>query len=123
MARLNHEDSILYRPVIRESVGMDAGEVTAAAGAATLNRMAGQVTTEALTTAAAAEYTLTLTNNQIAAGDMVFASVDAAASTGTPGIGGCTVTVGQVIITVTNLHATVAFSAAIKINFFVVKRK
>ncbi len=115
-------DQMNYYDQKGQAMFVGSQTVTAAAGAATLNSLAGQITTEALTTAAAAEYTLTLTNNRIAAGDMVFASVDAASSAGTPGIGGCTVSAGQVIITVTNLHAANAFNAAIKINFFVVKQ-
>lgn len=93
----------------------------ASSGAATLHEMIGKVTTEALTTAAAAEYTLTLTNNKIAAGDLVFATVDALLSAGTPAIGGCTVTAGQVIITVSNVHASAAFDDPIQIGFMVVK--
>jgi hypothetical protein len=99
----------------------EKGTATASAGAATCSYLAGTITTEALTTAAAAEYTLTLTNTKIGASDMVFASADAGASAGTPAIGGCTVTAGQVIITVSNVHASAAFDAAIKIHFFVVK--
>lgn len=94
---------------------------TASSGAATLNAYAGKITTEALTTAAAGEYTLTLTNSKIEAADLVFASVDANGSAGTPGIGGVTVSAGQVIITVTNLHVSAAFNAALKISFQVVK--
>lgn len=103
------------------TLGKSSGTATASSGAATLNALQGIITTEALTTAAAAEYTLTLTNNQIAVGDFVVASADAASSTGTPGIGGCAVTAGQVVITVTNLHASAAFNAAIKIGFKVFK--
>ena len=103
------------------TLGKQSGTVTAAAGAATLNTIQGVVTTEALTTAAGGEYTLTLTNSQIAAGDFVLATADAATSAGTPGIGGCAVSAGQVVITVTNLHAANAFNAAIKIGFLVVK--
>ena len=99
----------------------EKGTATASAGAATCSYLAGTITTEALTTAAAAEYTLTLTNSKIAAGDLVFASADAASSAGTPAIGGCTVSAGQVVITVSNVHAADAFDAAIKIHFFVVK--
>lgn len=94
---------------------------TASSGAATLNAYAGKITTESLTTAAAGEYTLTLTNNKIEAADLVFASVDAGSSAGTPGIGGVKVSAGQVVITVTNLHVSAAFDAAIKISFHVVK--
>lgn len=103
------------------TLGKNSGTATATAGAATLNALQGIITTEALSTAAGAEYTLTLTNNQIAAGDFVLATADAASSAGTPGIGGCTVTAGQVVITVTNLHASTAFNAAIKIGFKVIK--
>lgn len=99
----------------------DIGTATATTGAATLNDLVGTVTSEALTTAAAAEYTLTVTNSKIAAGDIVFASVDANGSAGTPAIGGCTVSAGQVVITVSNVHASAAFDGAIKINFMVVK--
>lgn len=99
----------------------NVGTVTAAAGAATLNALMGQVTTEALTTAAAAEYTLTLTNSQIAAADLIFASVDPLTSAGSPAIGQCKANAGSAVITVTNLHASAAFDAAIKINFMVVK--
>lgn len=103
------------------TLGKQSGTATAASGAATLNSLQGIITTESLATAAGAEYTLTLTNNQIAAGDFVLASADAGSSAGTPGIGGCTVTAGQVVITVTNLHAANAFNAAIKIGFRVIK--
>jgi len=104
-----------------QGIATEVGAATAAAGAATLADLVGQVTTAALTTAAAAEYTLTLTNSKIAAGDIVFASVDPNGSAGTPGIGGCEVSAGQVIITVTNLHAANALDGAIKINYMVVK--
>ena len=103
------------------TLGKNGGTATAVAGAATLNAMQGIITTEALSTAAAGEYTLTLTNSYVAVGDFVLATADAASSAGTPGIGGCTVTAGQVVITVTNLHAATAFNAAIKIGFRVMK--
>lgn len=117
-----------FRNFVLEVAGWasDIATVTATgngttAGAATLNAMVGQVTSEALTTAAAAEYALTLTNNKIEAGDLVFTSVDSNAGTNTAGVGGVKVSAGQVIITATNLGAG-AFDAAIKINFFVVKK-
>lgn len=48
---------------------------TAVAGAVTLNKSSGVITSEALSTAAAATYTLTITNNLVAAADIPFASV------------------------------------------------
>jgi hypothetical protein len=104
-----------------QGLSSDIGTATASAGAATCNFRICKITTEALTTAAAAEYTLTLTNTTIDAGDIVIASVDAKSSAGTPAIGGCTVTADTAVITVTNVHASNAFNAAIQINVVVIK--
>lgn len=95
---------------------------TAVAGAATLNKMSGAITSEAITTAAGATYTLTLTNSSIAAADQVFANVNlGAGSGGTPAIASVTPAAGSVVIVVQNIHASAAFNAAIKIAFLVVK--
>lgn len=48
---------------------------TATVGTATLNGLGGRVTTETLTTAGAAFYTLTLTNSSITVGDMIMWSI------------------------------------------------
>ena len=103
---------------------LDSGTktATAASGAATLNKMAGVVTSEALTTAAGATYTLTLTNSSVAAADQVFASVNLGAGTGgMPTVCQVTPAAGSVVIVVQNVHASAAFNAAIKIIFMVVK--
>ncbi len=112
-----------FRNMVLAFAGLaaDIATATASAGAATCNAMIGSVTTESLSTAGGAEYTLTLTNSKIGANDFVLASVDALSSAGTPGIGGCKVSAGQVVITVTNLSAS-AFDNAIKINFVVVNK-
>lgn len=101
----------------------DAGTATATAGAAELNKMAGKVTTEALTTAQNAIYTLTLTNSAIAAADMVFASVaDGTNTQGTPMIGQVNPGAGSVVIEVINKHATAeALNGTLEISFHVVK--
>lgn len=98
-------------------VGNNAASATA--GAATLNTNSGVITTEALTTAAAAEYTLTLTNAKAKTTDMFLVTVGAGTSTaGTPAIGGASCTTnGTVVITVTNLHAANAFNGTLKIFF------
>lgn len=100
----------------------DSGTATATAGAATLNKMAGVITTESLTTAAGADYTLTLTNSAIAAADMVFASVNNGTNT-TVGIAVNRVTpgAGQVVILIRNTHATATLNGTLKISFLVVK--
>ncbi len=55
---------------------------TASSNAATLNAAgSGIITTESLTTAAGSDYTLTLTNNMVAAADIVFATVQLGTST------------------------------------------
>jgi hypothetical protein len=97
---------------------------TAASNAATLNSSSGGIiTTESLTTAAGATYTLTLTNDAIAAGDMVFASVqDGTSNAGTPAITTVAPAAGSVVIIVQNIHSSNAVNGTLKISFFVVKQ-
>lgn len=105
-----------------ESLKVDTGTKTATAtgGAATLSKTAGVITSEAITTAAGATYTLTLTNTKVAATSQVFASVNLGAGTGgTPAIASVTPAAGSVVIIVQNIHASAAFNAAIKIAFMV----
>lgn len=100
----------------------DVGTGTAETGAAELDAMAGKITTEALTTAAAAEYVLTLTNANIAAEDLVFASVAyGTATAGEPKIGRVTPDDGEVEIVVQNDAAADAIDGTLVISFFVVK--
>ena len=111
-------------PATVSAFHLDTGTKTASAtaGAATLNKMAGVITSEALTTAAGAQYTLTLTNSDIAATDQVFASVqDGTATAGTPAIATVTPGAGQVVIVVQNIHASAALNGTIKISFAVFK--
>lgn len=93
---------------------------TAVAGAATLDAMSGVVTSEAVTTAAGATYTLTLTNNQIAAADVVLVSV-AAGGTGMATVARVTPAAGSVAIIIQNIAGAAAFNAALKISFVVIK--
>lgn len=106
------------------SAKLDTGTKTASAtaGAATLNKNAGVITSEALTTAAGATYTLTLTNSTIAAADQVFASVAyGTATAGMPCITRVTPAAGSVVIIVQNIHASAALDGTIKIAFMVLK--
>lgn len=106
------------------TIALDTGTktVTAAAGAATLNKSAGKVTSEALTTAAAAVYTLTLTNSQVAAADQVFASLaNGTNSAGIPTIDLITPAAGSVTIAVRNTHLTAAFNGTVVISFMTLK--
>jgi hypothetical protein len=111
-------------PVIAEEIEIDTGTKTAAAtaGAATLNKSSGVITSESLTTAGLAAYTLTLTNSKITAGDLVFAAIHNGTNTGgTPVLGTTAATANTATIVVQNVHATVAFNGTIVISFFIVK--
>jgi hypothetical protein len=106
------------------AVKLDTGTktATATAGAATLNKDAGVITSEALTTAAGAAYTLTITNSSIAAADQVFASIVGGTSTaGVPVISTVVPAAGSVVIKVFNLHSADALNGTLKIAFAVFK--
>jgi hypothetical protein len=95
-----------------------AKTATAVAGAATLNKASGKITTEALTTAAGATYTLTLTNSQIAAADTAFVSIaNGTNSAGDPAVGLVTPAAGSVTIKVVNRHASAALNGTLVISF------
>lgn len=96
------------------------GTATASAGAATLNANTGEVTTEALTTAAGANYTLTLTNNKITAGSLVLCNITQGSNTTVGSVLWTAVPgSGTIPIVVKNTHATVALNGTLKIRFFV----
>ena len=101
---------------------LDNGTAAATAGAATLNQSAGVITSEALTTVFGTDYVLTLTNSQIAAADIVFASVNNGTNT-TEGLAVNRVTpaAGSVAIRIRNTNAAAALNGTIKISFQVVK--
>jgi hypothetical protein len=106
---------------ILEQVKLASGAATAASGAATVNAQVGTVTSESLTTAAGATYTLTLTNTYVDSSSKVFANAYLGSSTqGTPQVVGCTPAAGQVTVVVKNIHATLAFNGSIKVDFLVI---
>jgi hypothetical protein len=99
---------------------VDTGTKTATAttGAATLNKASGVITSEALTTAAGATYTLTITNSAIAATSHVVASVAYGTSTtGMPCVTRVTPAAGSLVIIVQNIHASAALNGTIKVTF------
>ncbi len=103
-------------------VGTGTKTAAATGGAATLNKAAGKITSEALTTAADAVYTLTLTNSAIAAADQVFASLANGTNTqGAPAIEKVTPAAGSVVITVRNNHASEALNGTLVVSFFSLK--
>lgn len=99
------------------------GAATASAGAATLNTLVGAVTTESLTTAAGdTPYTLTVTNSQVAASDVILVSIqNGTNSAGVPLLGRVTPGSGSVVITVYNKHASAALNGTLIISYVVFK--
>lgn len=99
----------------------DSGTAVATAGAATLDKFGGVITSEALTTAAAAVYTLTITNAKAAAGQIALASVsNGTNSAGQPVIVSVTPSAGSLVIVVKNDHASAALNGTIKVAFAIV---
>ena len=95
-----------------------AGSATSTAGAATINKTSGQITTEALATAAGATYTMTLTNSIIKSTSIVLVSVGKGTATlGEPVVQFITPAAGSAVILIRNVAATDALNGTIKINF------
>ena len=106
------------------ALAIDAGvkTATAAAGAATLNKNSGVITTEALTTAAGANYTLTLTDAAISPSDEVFATVSyGSATAGVPHVAMITPGAGVVAIVIRNATGAAALNGTLNIGFFTLK--
>lgn len=99
-----------------------AKTATATAGAATLNKASGKVTSEALTTAAGGVYTLTLANSTVAAGDIVLATLANGTNTaGSPGVVRVAPGNGAVTIAVRNGDASAALNGTVIVSFVVLK--
>lgn len=111
--------------VIASTLAVDSGTktATATAGAATLNKSSGKITSESLTTAQNALYTLTLTNSAIAAADVVLVSVANGDNTqGTTVVTKVTPAAGSVVIIIANKHATAeSLNGTLVISFVVFK--
>lgn len=90
---------------------------TAVSNAVTAQGVRLNITTEALTTAAGATYTLTITDASISATSIVFVTVGLGSSTtGTPALTTVTPGAGSVVIIVQNIHATAALNGTLKIG-------
>lgn len=101
---------------------VETGAVTLSSNAGTLSQLAGKITTEALTTAAGAAETLTITNTLVAATDIIILTRNGGTSDeGTPEV---TVTPGSgsFVITLENRHASAAFDGTFIFGFLVIKQ-
>lgn len=95
-------------------------QITNASTGVTLNTVTGQITTVALTTAAAAEEVFTVTNSAVAATDVVVITTTYAGA-GTPLVYVKKVAAGSFDVAITNLHASDALDALMVLNFAVIK--
>lgn len=95
---------------------------TAAAGAATLNNLSGVVTSEPLTTAAGATYTLMLADSSVAPTDIVVASTSlGTATTGLPHVETVTPGNGTLTVIVRNATGAAALNGTVTIAFADIK--
>lgn len=84
-----------------------------------INDIAGTITTDDASLAAAAEATFTVTNSKVKAGSVVAVSLKTASATGLSLPFVSATADGEFDITLTNLHATTADTSASEINFVV----
>lgn len=95
-------------------------QATSAATAVTLNKYCGQITTVALTTAAAAEEAFVVNNSKVDANDVVVVSTTYAGA-GKPVVFVTNVGAGVFTVNISNVHASAALDALAVINFAIIK--
>ncbi len=101
-------------------IDIDTSTGTAVTGAVIDNAQAGVITSEALTTASAASYTLTLANNRIKADSLVIVSIGNGTNTaGLPVLSTVDPASGSVVIVINNQHATAALNGTLTITYIV----
>lgn len=113
----------LRNQVSQLSLGKGTKTASATAGAATLNQPSGVITTESLTTTQSSDYTLTITNNKVAATDIVQVTIGGGTnSAGSPVLRTVTVTDSTIVVVVRNMHTSaVAFNGTLKVMFNIIK--
>lgn len=96
----------------------DVGSAVSTVHAATINHTSGLITTEALTTAAGADYTFTLTDANIGTDSVVFVTEGGGTNTTLPLIVHSIVPIaGSVTFKVRNGHASSALDGTLKLRF------
>lgn len=110
----------------RDEVGYDAGtggaitQETSKATGVTLNKKTGQITTHAAALAAAAEVSFTVTNDQVAATDVIAICHASGGTAGAYGVVISAVADGSFGVTITNLSGG-SLSQALVLNFVVIE--
>lgn len=97
-------------------------QITSRATGVTLDKLCGTITTDSTSLAAGAEATFVVTNAKVAAADVVVVAIKSGGTTVGSTVAVVTaVAAGSFSITVSNLHASTADTAALVINFAVIK--
>jgi hypothetical protein len=105
-----------------DGLGSEMETGTTSSSAVTINGYTGLITTEALSTAAGAVETITLTNNKIDSGDAVYCTVaNGTNSAGIPMVATVTPADGSCTIVIMNNHASAAVSGTLLVGFIVMK--
>lgn len=114
----------MKNPIYLWDVAVETTAATAASNAVTVNAIAFKVTTETLTTAAAAEYALTMTNNRIWTDSIVLYSVGKGTDTQASfACGQATIANGSAVLSITNTHASEAFNGTLIIRGIIINPK
>lgn len=103
--------------LLAEDAGTDTAVGTGGTSTATVSKQSGVITSGAITTAAAADHVMTVTNTLVTATSKIVASIHKNGSTGWPVITSIEPGAGSFVIRITNMHASAAFNAALKIAF------
>ena len=96
-------------------------QITSITTGVTVNALSGVITTVSQTVAAAGEAQFTVTNNKVAATDIVVVSIKTHTSQGTFIANVTATAAGSFEICLTNLHASLAGNNVLVINFYVIK--
>lgn len=95
-------------------------QASSASTAVTLNKHCGQITTVALTTAAAAEEAFVVNNTKVDANDVIVVNTTYAGA-GKPVVFVTNVGANVFTINISNVHASAALDAVLVVNFAVIK--
>lgn len=102
------------------TIDADSGVVTLSTNAGTLSKMAGVITTEALTTAAGSAQALTITNTLCASTSIILVTRSGGTSTGGTPIIKAVPGAGSFVITLDNKHASAAFDGTFILSYLLI---
>lgn len=103
------------------ALNADTSTATASGGTATLNKMAGKVTTNSMATSPLNSFTLTILNSTVAATDIVLATIGNFATTGIPVLINVTPSSGGITCSIFNADTITSFNGTVVVSFLVIK--